>query len=193
MTDHELIEGLIKHDRIAIHTLVNKYQKKVIKTAFYFLQNMEDAEDLSQEIFIDILDSSRRFRRTSTLSTWIYRITVNRSLNLLKKNRRKRIFYSLEDFFVKKTNDIDPTNYVTVKTTSPMEENERREILNKAIQSLPENQKIAFILCKYEELSYKEIAEIMNISLSSIESLIHRAKLNLQKRLATHFSEYIKK
>ena len=171
----------------------NTYQKKVTKTAFYFLQNMEDAEDLSQEIFIDILDSSRRFRKTSTLSTWIYRITVNRSLNLLKKNRRKRIFYSLEDFFVKKTNDIDPTNYVTVETTSPMEENERREILNKAIQSLPENQKIAFILCKYEELSYKEIAEIMNISLSSIESLIHRAKLNLQKRLATHFSEHIKK
>jgi RNA polymerase sigma-70 factor (ECF subfamily) len=193
MTDQELIEGLAQQDRTALHTLVSKYQRKVIKTAFYFLQNMEDAEELSQDIFLDVIDSSGRFRKDAALSTWIYRITVNRSLNLLKKNRRKRIFHSLEDFFVKKTNDIDPTNYVTVETTSPMEENERREILNKAIQSLPENQKIAFILCKYEELSYKEIAEIMNISLSSIESLIHRAKLNLQKRLATHFYEYIKK
>jgi len=193
MTDQELIEGLITHDRTAIHTLVDKYQKKVIKTAYYFLQNMEDAEDLSQDIFIDILDSSQRFRKTSTLSTWIYRITVNKSLNLVKKNRRKKIFHSLDDYFNKKSNDIVPTDNEPVITTSPFEENERREILNNAIQSLPENQKIAFILCKYEELSYKEIAEIMNMSLSSVESLIHRAKLNLQKRLATHFSEYIKK
>lgn len=193
MTDQELIEGLLTHDRTAIHTLVDKYQKKVIKTAYYFLQNMEDAEDLSQDIFIDILDSARRFRKTSTLSTWIYRITVNKSLNLVKKNRRKKIFHSLEDYFNKKPNDSGPTHNEPVLTTSPLEENERREILNNAIQSLPENQKIAFILCKYEELSYKEIAEIMNMSLSSVESLIHRAKLNLQKRLATHFSEYIKK
>jgi RNA polymerase sigma-70 factor, ECF subfamily len=193
MTDHELIEGLITNDRTAIHTLVDKYQKKIIKTAYYFLQNMEDAEDLSQDIFIDIIDSSQRFRKASTLSTWIYRITVNKSLNLIKKNKRNKIFHSLEDFFTPKPDNNDPTHREPTVTTSPFEENERREILNKAIQSLPENQKIAFILSKYEELSYKEIAEIMNISLSSVESLLHRAKLNLQKRLATHFSEYIKK
>jgi RNA polymerase sigma-70 factor (ECF subfamily) len=193
MTDQELIEGLITHDRTAIHTLVDKYQKKVIKTAYYFLQNMEDAEDLSQDIFIDILDSSKRFRKTSALSTWIYRITVNRSLNLVKKNKRKKIFHSLENYFNIKPNEYNPTHNEPVVTESPLEENERRTILNKAIQSLPENQKIAFILSKYEELSYKEIAEIMNMSLSSIESLIHRAKLNLQKRLAIHFTEYIKK
>jgi RNA polymerase sigma-70 factor, ECF subfamily len=193
MTDQELIEGLLAHDRTAIHTLVNTYQKKVIKTAYYFLQNMEDAEDLSQDIFIDILDEARRFRKASTLSTWIYRITVNRSLNLVKKNKRKKIFHSIEDYFNKRTNETDQTHTEPLETTSPLEENERREILNKAIQSLPENQKIAFILNKYEELSYKEIAGIMNMSLSSIESLIHRAKLNLQKRLASHFSEYKRK
>jgi len=193
MTDQELIEGLLAHDRTAIHTLVNIYQKKVIKTAYYFLQNMEDAEDLSQDIFIDILDEARRFRKASTLSTWIYRITVNRSLNLVKKNKRKKIFHSIEDYFNKRTNETDQTHTEPLETTSPLEENERREILNKAIQSLPENQKIAFILNKYEELSYKEIAGIMNMSLSSIESLIHRAKLNLQKRLASHFSEYKRK
>lgn len=190
-----MIEGLIKHDRIAINSLVNIYQKKVIKTAFYFLQNMEDAEELSQDIFIDILDSSRRFRKAATLSTWIYRITVNRSLNLLKKNRRKNIFHSLEEYFINKTrdNEPDPAFKGAEAEISRMEENERREILNKAVQSLPENQKIAFIFNKYEELSYKEISEIMNTSLSAVESLIHRAKLNLQQRLATHFSEYKKK
>jgi RNA polymerase sigma-70 factor (ECF subfamily) len=192
MTDQELIEGLIKHDRTAIHTLVDKYRQKVIKTAYFFLQNMEDAEELSQDIFIDILDSSRHFRNAASLSTWIYRITVNRSLNLVKKNKRKKIFHSLEDYFRKKTDDGDPPPNEPSVASSPFEEKERRDLLSKAIQSLPENQNIAFILSKYEELSYKEIAEIMNMSLSSIESLIHRAKLNLQKRLATHFSEYKK-
>jgi RNA polymerase sigma-70 factor, ECF subfamily len=190
MTDHELIEGLKRQDRIAIHTLVNTYQKKVIKTAFYFLQNMEDAEELSQDIFIDILDSAGNFRKASSLSTWIYRITVNRSLNLVKKNSRRKVFQSLEDYFSKKKNDDDQPLSEPGVVSTPFEENEKREILNKAIQSLPENQKISFVLSKYEELSYKEISEIMNLSLSSIESLIHRAKLNLQKKLVKHFSEY---
>jgi RNA polymerase sigma-70 factor (ECF subfamily) len=70
------------------------------------------------------------------------------------------------------------------------EDNENRKILDNAVNSLPENQKIAFILNKYEEMTYKEIAEIMDVSLSSVESLIHRAKLNLQKKLLNYFSEY---
>lgn len=193
MTELEMIEGLLKHDRTAIHTLVDSYKKRIIKTAFYFTQNMEDAEELSQDIFIEILNSVQHFRKKSAVSTWIYRITVNRSLNLVKKNKRQRLFSSLEDFFHSKKNAMDPTSYEPGITITPYEENERRELLNKSIQSLPENQKIAFILSKYEELSYKEIAEIMNMSISSIESLLYRAKLNLQKRLASQFSEYIKK
>ncbi|MCX6278894.1 MAG: RNA polymerase sigma factor, partial [Bacteroidetes bacterium] len=67
---------------------------------------------------------------------------------------------------------------------------EKRKILDSAVNSLPGNQKIAFILNKYEELTYKEITEIMNLSLSSVESLIFRAKMNLQKKLVHYFSEY---
>jgi RNA polymerase sigma-70 factor (ECF subfamily) len=81
--------------------------------------------------------------------------------------------------------DNEPT---TMDTRN--DDKEKRKILDTAVNSLPENQKIAFILNKYEELAYKEIAEIMNLSLSSVESLIHRAKMNLQKKLVNHFSEY---
>ena len=73
------------------------------------------------------------------------------------------------------------------------DDKEKREILERAVNSLPENQKIAFILNKYDELAYKEIADIMNLSLSSVESLIHRSKMNLQKKLAPYFSEYAQK
>ena len=193
MTDNELIEGIIQHDRNAIRTLVGNYKNKVIKTAFYFTHNMEDAEELSQDIFMEIIGSIKRFRKTSSLSTWIYRMTVNKSLNHLKKNRRQKLFSSVEDFFHKRSTSAERIPDELSTTTTRLEDRERRELLNRSILSLPDNQRIAFTLSKYEGLSYQEIAEIMNLSISSIESLLHRAKLNLQKRLAYQFSEYINK
>jgi RNA polymerase sigma-70 factor (ECF subfamily) len=193
MTENELIEGLIRHDRNAFRELVGNHRKKVIKTAFYFTQNMEDAEELAQDIFMETIESIKHFRKSSSLSTWIYRITVNKSLNLVRKNKRKKIFSSLEDLFSKKSEagvqDLREPSHSATK----LEENERRALLSQSIRSLPENQRITFILSKYDGLSYKEIAEVMNISISSVESLLHRARLNLQKKLARHFSEYVKK
>ena len=89
MTDPELIEGILRRDRYAFQCLVERYQKQVIKTACYFVGNMEDAEDLSQEVFLEILRSINRYKKGSTLSTWIYRITVNKSLDHLRKQQRR--------------------------------------------------------------------------------------------------------
>ena len=99
MTDRELIEGIIRRDRNAVQFLVTRYQRQVIKTAHYFLQDIQEAEDLSQEIFIEILDSAKHFRGSAKVSTWIYRITVNRSLNQVKKMNRKKIFSSIGSLF----------------------------------------------------------------------------------------------
>jgi RNA polymerase sigma-70 factor (ECF subfamily) len=192
MTDPELIQGILRRDRIAFQYLVNHYQEQVIKTAFYFLGNMEDAEDLSQELFLDIIHSMKSFKRTSSLSTWIYRITVNRSLNELKKNQRRWMVVRLESIFGRslengKRQEVEPS-----ATGVEFEEKEKRELLHSAINRLPESQRIAFVLNKFDEQPYKQIAEIMNISLPSVESLIHRAKINLQKHLIPQFSEYQK-
>jgi RNA polymerase sigma-70 factor (ECF subfamily) len=154
---------------------------------------MEDAEELSQDIFMEIIGSIKRFRKTSSLSTWIYRMTVNKSLNHLKKNRRRKLFSSVEDFFHKRSTGAERIPDELSTTTTRLEDRERRELLNQSILSLPDNQRIAFTLSKYEGLSYQEIAEIMNLSISSIESLLHRAKLNLQKKLARDFSELLKR
>lgn len=191
MTDKELIKGVIAKDRAAVTSLVETYQKKVIKTAYYFLGNMEDAEDLSQDIFLEIVNSMERFRQSSALSTWIYRITVNRSLNALKRNKRGQIFLRIESVFGLMDKEGNPMEEIkTGDYTVTAEEN--RKLVRAAIDSLPEKQRTAFILHKHEELSYKEIAEVMERSISSVESLIHRAKMNLQKNLARHFREYSK-
>lgn len=192
MTDRELIEGLSERDRTAINYLVNAYQKKVIKTAYYFIGSLEDAEDLSQEIFLEIIKSIDNFRGTSSFSTWIYRIVVNRSLNVIRKNNRRKIFSSMEHLFRNSEENENLPVRELPDNCDPLDEKETSEFLTKAINELSENQRIAFVLSKYEELSYKEIAEIMNLSLSSVESLLHRSKINLQKRLISHFSQYSK-
>jgi RNA polymerase sigma-70 factor (ECF subfamily) len=191
MTDLELIEGILKRDRTACQSLVVGFQREVIKTAFHFLGNMEDAEDLSQEIFLEIIRSMPSFRNTSSLKTWIYRITVNRSLNELKKNKRRGFLIRLESMLGISGNQLE-TKLTTNSTSDCQEDKENRKLLHDAINKLPENQRIAFVLHKFDDLPYKQVAEIMNLSLSAVESLIFRAKSNLQSLLIPHFPEYKK-
>jgi RNA polymerase sigma-70 factor, ECF subfamily len=193
MTEQELIRGVISQQRPAIVALVETYQERVIKTAYYFLGNMQDAEDLAQDVFLEVLSSIGKFRQNSALSTWIYRITVNRSLNSLKKKKRMQLVHQVGSYIgiEKWSRESLPEHLRDAETSLETEEN--RRLLELTIGSLPGNQRTAFILSKYEELSYKEIAKVMGLSLASIESLIHRAKMNLQKGLAVHFSEYSKR
>jgi len=110
---------------------------------------------------------------------------------MVKKQQRRGFVMRIESIFI---HQGDHKNSIENEpSVSPDgEHREKRELLHAAINRLPENQRIAFVLCKYEENSYKQIAEIMKISLPAVESLIHRARLNLQKHLVYHFSEYQK-
>ncbi len=193
MTDQELITGILNNDKPVIQFLVKNYHKQVITTAFHFVHNMDDAEDLAQDVCIEILESVGQFKSTASLSTWIYRITVNKSLNFIRKNKRKQLVRQFETFFYKADGNAGTKLFEPSENDNPYDNNERKQILDKAINSLSENQKTAFILSKFKELSYKEIAEIMNLSLASVESLLQRAKQNLQKMLIVQFSEYSNK
>lgn len=189
MTEEDLIDGILKRYRAAMSHLVDQYQEKVIRTAFGFLRSMEDAEDLSQEVFVEIIRSISGFRRGSALSTWIYRITINKSLNRIKKDKWRRLFTGFQS---ERTADGAVQHGAEPAVLQDEgEKKENRKILNEAINRLSENQRIAFVLHKIDDRSYKEISEIMNISLSSVESLMHRAKLNLRKTLEKHYSEYV--
>jgi RNA polymerase sigma-70 factor (ECF subfamily) len=193
MTDQELLQGIIDRDKTAVQYLVRRFHKQVIKTAYYFVHDMKDAEDLAQDVCIEILESARNFRGNASLNTWIYRITVNKSLNFIRKNKRTMGFSRIDTDSGRHNGSEQGLPAEPVFHDTKVEDDERRHLLEQSILSLPENQRTAFVLHKYDELPYKEIAEIMNTSLSSVESLIHRAKLGLQKRLMSQFSEYTPK
>ena len=188
MDDNYLLERIRHNDKNAFKEIVLKYQTLVINTCYSFLHNQNDAEDVAQEVFIEVYRSIKNFRQESKLSTWLYRISVNKSLNYLRDNKKNSWFQSLDLLFEKEkavaNNLIENENPGEI-----IEKDEHADTIYSAIDSLPDNQKTSFNLHKLENLSYKEIAEIMDISLSSVESLIFRAKKNLQKKLISYYKK----
>ena len=190
MTDREFVLEIRKGNQQAFRMFVEKYQLTVVKTCNGFIHNLEDAEDIAQEVFIEVYKSIHNFREESKLSTWLYRIAVNKSLNHLRKYKLKKNLESIESLFMTNKNMINEIrDNSNLLPDDKIEQSEKAKILHRAIDSLSTNQRISFILNKYEDLSYKEIAEIMNTSLSAVESLIHRAKINLQKKLFNYYKK----
>lgn len=182
----------INDNRIEFRTLVENLQEKVRNTCFRYVNNVEDADDIAQEVFIQVYESMSHFREESQISTWVYRIAVNKSLDFLRSKKRKKRFGRLTSLF-RSTEEgeeiIDIPSYGTPE--QELEDEERKEILNWALKKLPDNQKTAIILSKYEGFSNKEITEIMDMSLLAVEALMHRAKKNLQKELKNYFEKHL--
>ena len=171
-----MIEAILKGDQKAFKLLVDTYQLMVVNTCYAFVHDRDEAEDIAQDVFVQVFESLGRFRFESKLSTWLYRIAVNRSINHCKSPRGRAIKIAIDSW-----TQGEVAQSVEMPQQQILEEQEQIELLHKAIDKLPENQRTALILNKYEELSYKEIADVMGVSLSSVESLIFRAKNNLEK------------
>lgn len=182
MTEDELLSGLRNGEEPAFKELVNRFQDKVFNTALGLLQHHTEAEDIAQEVFIQVYRSVQQFKGDSLLSTWIYRITVTKSLGHLRSKKTKKRFGFLTNLFGDDNKPIhEPRDF-----DHPGVQQERKEdaaLLFKMVDQLPENQRTAFILNKVEELSYREIADILNTSESAVDSLLQRAKQNLRKKL----------
>jgi RNA polymerase sigma-70 factor (ECF subfamily) len=190
MSDNEIIAQLKEGNEQAFRKLVEKHQKLVVNTCYGMVHNREDAEDIAQEVFVEVYRSVQNFRADSKLSTWLYRIAVNRSLNHIRDNKKHRWFHSFESNVEEKNRQL--LQIASGRSDEPefsLENRQRALILHEAISSLPENQKVAFTLSKYEDLSYQEISEVMDLSVSSVESLLFRAKQNLQKKLHTCYKK----
>ena len=182
MIETELIQGLKNGDETAFKYLVDTYQDLVFNTAIGIVQNAEDAEDVAQEVFIQVYRSIHSFKGESKLSTWLYRITTTRSLDLLRSRKSKKRFGYLQRLFGESNEPLmELPDFHHPGVALDKKENAAR--LFKAISQLPENQRTAFTLHKVEDLSYQEISEVMQTSVSAIESLMHRAKQNLRKIL----------
>lgn len=173
-------------------TIVKNHQEKVRNICYRFVKNKEDADDLAQEVFMQVYESLSYFRKEANISTWIYRIAVNKSLDFLRKKKRKKRFgqlVSIVGFGEKQESEVAiPSGDNPHRNLEAME---RKEILDNAIEKLSENQKKAIVLSKYEGFSNKEIAEIMNLSVSAVEALLHRAKKNLHQLLYQYFERKV--
>lgn len=183
----DLIEKLIRGDGKAFKNFFDLYKSKVYSTAFGFLTDESDAEDITQEVFIQVFRSIKYFKERSQLSTWIYRITVTKCIDLIRKRKTKKSLSFITDIFEKKDKEKKET---FINYEHPGVETDKRELsarLFMEIDRLPESQRIAFVLNKVELLSYKEISEIMETSVPAVESLISRAKANLKKRLEKYY------
>lgn len=186
MTEWELIELLKQKDESAFKTIVDTWKDMVYNTALGIVQSAEDAEDISQEVFVRVYESIHTFKGESKFSTWVYRITVTRSLDHLRRKKRKKRFAFMESLFGKNDELInDPPDFHHPGIAA--ENKEDASTLFKAIAALPENQNTAFVLNKVEGLSYQQISEIMQMSESAVDSLLHRAKMNLRKKLENYY------
>lgn len=158
----------------------------VYNTALGFLQNAQDAEDTAQEVFIQVFESIGSFKEESKFSTWIYRITVSKSLDHLRKKKRKKRFAFIQSLYGKnEAVMIEPPDFFHPGVK--MENKENAAVLFKAIEQLPANQKTAFLLNKIENLSYQEISEVMKSSEPAVDALLQRAKKNLKKTLKEYY------
>ncbi len=184
MDDRHFIEQIQTGNEIAFRQLVDTHQRMVVNTCYGLVHDRADAEDLAQEVFIEVFRSASRFRSDSRISTWLYRIAVNKSLNFIRDHQKRKFFQKIEDVFFSRNSSASVSQpFSTDEADTAIQEKQKTAMVHRAIASLPENQRVAFTLNKYEDLSYQEIAEIMELSLSSVESLIHRAKRNLQQKL----------
>jgi RNA polymerase sigma-70 factor (ECF subfamily) len=182
LNEQELIQGLRNGDEAAFKFLVDTYQDRIFNTAIGIVQNAGDAEDVAQEVFIQVYRSIHQFKGDSKLSTWLYRIATTRALDLLRSRKSKKRFGFMQRLFGENNEPI----YEVPDFNHPgiaLEKKEDAARLFKAIGQLPDSQKTAFTLHKLEDLSYKEVSEVMKTSVAAVESLMHRAKLNLRKIL----------
>ncbi len=188
-TESELVTLLRNKDQDACKFLVEKHGNLVFNTALGLLQHRSDAEDMAQEVFAYAFQSLANFRGEAKISTWLYRITVSKSLDFLKAKKRVKRFGFLQSIFegTGAKLAIDKPHFQHPGVL--MENQERAQILFLAIEKLPDKQKTAFVLHKLEDLPYADIAEVMALSLASVESLLFRAKQNLRQYLGSWYEQ----
>jgi RNA polymerase sigma-70 factor (ECF subfamily) len=186
--EEDFIYQLQARKQTAYSELLDAYQQKVFGTCISFIPNKEDAEDVAQEVFLEVFKSIGKFKGDSKLYTWIYKIATNKCLEFIRKKNTKKRFAFMQSIMGNEI-PLDKTSYFT-EVNHPgilLENKEKSAIIFRAINALPENQRVVFTLAKIDGKSYQEITEITGKSLSSIESILFRAKKGLQQKLENFY------
>ena len=169
----------------------NTHKDRVFNTALSLLQNWEEAEEVTQDVFLAAYEALPSFRGQSTLSTWLYRITMNKSLDRLKARKaQKRSGFTISLWTQKdqQERNLDLPDFIHPGVI--LEQQESSKALFKAIGQLPDNQQSAFVLAKIEQLSYAEIASVLQVTVPAVESLLVRARQKLRVLLQNHYDNH---
>jgi RNA polymerase sigma-70 factor (ECF subfamily) len=171
-------------DPTAFRAFIAGHQDMVFNVVLNRVQNLQDAEEITQDVFIAVFRKPEAYRAEAAISTWLYRIAINKCIDHLRKKQRPGR-WRLTGFF-RSTVDGDETNepHHFLHPGVLSENREKAAMLFLAMKRLPEKQHTAWLLSEMENLSYKEISEVMNVSVSSVESLLFRARQNLKKTLS---------
>ena len=189
MNSIQFIQKLQSKDESAFRELIFLFKDKIFNTAIGILQNEHNAEEITQEVFIEVYRSIKNFKSDSTLSTWIYKITINKSLDFIRKAKRNKRFGTVVNLLKEESNEpiVHPKNFFHPGIV--LEQKEKSKILFAAIDQLNERQKTCFVLKYVEGLSQKEISEVMECAEGAVESILSRAKENLRKILGNYFDK----
>ncbi len=183
-SDAALMLRVKRGDVRAFEALVEKYKQPVMNVVQRMLRDPTEAEDLAQNVFVQVYKSASRYKATAKFSTWLFTIARNLCLNELRR-RSRHPAVSLEDSQTE-SEDHPARQYEDVKTFSPTEnilQSELEQKVQQALSELPENQRAAIVLCRQDELSYDDISDVLGCSLSATKSLIHRGRETLKEKL----------
>lgn len=164
--------------------IYNEYKNIVFNLCLHYALNTEDAQDITQEVFVKVYQRFHQYNaEAASLKTWICQIAINQSLDFLKSKKTNKRFGFLTSLFHPETNEPIKSALNINHPGIATEDKEGLENLLRMIYTLPDNQKTAIILTKIEDRSQNEVAEIMNLSVKAVESLLQRAKQNIAKKL----------
>jgi RNA polymerase sigma factor (sigma-70 family) len=185
--EHIDIERLKSGDHHEFSLLIDLHAEKVYNMLRGLLRNENEAEDLTQEVFTTVFLTISQFKGDAKLSTWIYRISVNKFKEHVRNRSRKKRFG-----FLLSLDSVNASESLISHTPNPegeLENKERSEIVFAAINQLPEKQFLAFTMHKIEGVSQQEIGLILNVSITAVESLIFRARKSLKQKLHRYYEE----
>ncbi|MDO8734076.1 MAG: sigma-70 family RNA polymerase sigma factor [Elusimicrobiota bacterium] len=189
--DIKLFLAFQRGDKQSLEKLLDKYEKPVLNFIYHIVGSREDAEDLAQEVFLRIYLAAANYKPSAKFSTWLYRIATNICIDYRRKpaNKLQRITDSLDKPVDTEENEITKEIADTSKNLPEniLEQKQVDETIQSALLSLPVNQRVALTLRMFENKSYQEISAILGCSVSSVESLLFRARQNLKQKLTASF------
>lgn len=185
VSDDILLTQILEGNEKSFAIFVEKYKRKILKTCYGITLDNETAKDLTQDVFLALFESIHKFKGDAKISTWLYKIAINKSLDHLRSKKRKQLF-NIFEILSDKSSVFEPTTDLKQQPDKILENKELNKILMQNLDSLTDKQRVAFTLHKIDDYSHKEIAETMQLSVSAVESLIFLAKKNLKKKLQSY-------